>query len=47
MDRPHVEIEMAMKIKLVGLAAALVAMFGTAAAAATKVASTGCCPLCR
>jgi hypothetical protein len=36
-----------MKLKLVGLAAALVAMFGTAAAAATKMAATGCCPLCR
>jgi hypothetical protein len=38
---------MAMKMKLIGLAAALVAMFGTAAAAATKIGSTGCCPLCR
>lgn len=36
-----------MKMKLIGLAAVLVAMFGTAAAAATKMASTGCCPLCR
>jgi hypothetical protein len=44
---PHVEWEMAMKMKLIGLAAALVAMFGTVAAAATKIGSTGCCPLCR
>lgn len=36
-----------MKMQLVGLAAALVAMFGTVATAATKMASTGCCPLCR
>jgi hypothetical protein len=38
---------MMMKMKLFGLAAAFVTMFGTAAAAATKVAATGCCPLCR
>jgi hypothetical protein len=36
-----------MKMKLFGLAAAFIAMFGTAAAAATKMASTGCCPLCK
>jgi hypothetical protein len=34
-------------IALAMTSGALVAMFGTAAAAATKVASTGCCPLCR
>ena len=36
-----------MKMKLVGYAVALVALFSTAAAAATRVAATGCCPLCR
>ena len=36
-----------MKTKLLGLTAALVALVGPAAAAATKVAGTGCCPLCR
>ena len=36
-----------MKMKLFGLAAALVALFATTAAAATKVAASGCCPLCR
>jgi len=36
-----------MKAKLIGLAAALVALFATVAAAATKVAATGGCPLCR
>jgi hypothetical protein len=38
---------MAMKLRLLALATAFIAMFGTAAAAATKVAATGCCPLCR
>ena len=36
-----------MRIRLLGLAAALIAMFGTAAAAGTRLASTGCCPLCK
>jgi hypothetical protein len=36
-----------MKTKLLGLAAALAALFATTAAAATKVAATGCCPLCK
>jgi hypothetical protein len=36
-----------MKMRLLGLAAALVAVFGTAAAAATRVVSAGCCPLCK
>lgn len=38
-----------MKVKLVGLMAMVLAVFGTtAAAAATKViASGGCCPLCK
>jgi hypothetical protein len=36
-----------MKMRLFGLAAALVAVFGSAAAAATKIESTGCCPLCK
>lgn len=36
-----------MKAKLVGLMAMLLAVFGTTAAAATKVAGSGCCPLCR
>jgi hypothetical protein len=40
-------LEITMNVKLMGLAAAFVAMFGTAAAAATKLASTGCCPLCQ
>lgn len=39
----------AMKAKLVGLMAMVLAVFGTTpAAAATKVAASGgCCPLCR
>ena len=41
------EKEILMKMRLFGIAAALVAMSGTAAAAATKVAAAGCCPLCR
>jgi hypothetical protein len=36
-----------MKTRLLGWTAALVALFATAATAATKVAATGCCPLCR
>jgi hypothetical protein len=36
-----------MKTKTLGLAAALLALLATTAAAATKVAGTGCCPLCR
>jgi hypothetical protein len=36
-----------MKMKLAGMVAALIALFGTGAAAATKVAGTGGCPLCR
>jgi len=36
-----------MKAKLVGLMAVVVAVFGTTAAAATKVAASGCCPLCK
>ena len=36
-----------MKTKLFGVVAALMALFGTSAAAATKLAGTGGCPLCR
>jgi hypothetical protein len=36
-----------MKTKLLGLAAALLAMFATTATAATKLAGTGCCPFCK
>lgn len=36
-----------MKLKLLGYAAALLALFNTAAAAATKAAGSGGCPLCR
>lgn len=36
-----------MKAKLVGLMAMLLAVFGTTAAAATKAAGSGCCPLCK
>lgn len=36
-----------MKMRMLGIAVALVAMFGTVAAAASKVAAAGCCPLCR
>lgn len=36
-----------MKMRLAGIVAAFVAMFGTATAAATKMAATGCCPLCK
>ena len=36
-----------MKARLRGLMVALVAVFATTAAAATKVAATGCCPLCK
>ena len=35
------------KTKLFALTAAAVALLTTAAAAATKVAGTGCCPLCK
>lgn len=36
-----------MKTKLFGLAAALVALFTTTAAAASKLGATGCCPFCK
>lgn len=36
-----------MKMRLFGIAAALMALFGTTAAASTKLASTGCCPFCK
>lgn len=37
-----------MKLKLLGYVAALIALFGTAANAATKAAASGGgCPLCR
>jgi hypothetical protein len=36
-----------MKARLMGLMALLLAVFGTTAAAATRVAGTGCCPLCK
>jgi hypothetical protein len=36
-----------MKMRLLGLAAAFVALFGSVAAAATTASATGCCPLCR
>lgn len=36
-----------MKTKLLALTAAAFALFATAAAAATKVAGTGCCPFCK
>jgi hypothetical protein len=35
-----------MKIKLLTLTAAAVALFATTAAAAARVAAVGCCPLC-
>ena len=36
-----------MKTRLVGVMAMLVAVFGTTAAAATKLCGSGCCPLCK
>lgn len=36
-----------MKTEIFGLVAALLALLATTAAAATKVAGTGGCPLCR
>jgi hypothetical protein len=37
-----------MKAKLIGVLALALAVFGTTATAATKVAASGgCCPLCR
>lgn len=36
-----------MKTKLFALTAAAFALFATAATTATKVAGTGCCPLCK
>jgi hypothetical protein len=36
----------AMKARLVGLMAMLLAVFGTTAMAATTVGGSGCCPLC-
>jgi hypothetical protein len=36
-----------MKMKLSALAATFVALFGTAAAAATNAATICCCPFCR
>jgi hypothetical protein len=36
-----------MKTKVFGFAVALLALVSTAASAATKVAGTGCCPLCK
>ena len=40
--------EFDMKTKMIGIAAALVALFTTTAVAATKVAANGgCCPFCK
>jgi len=36
-----------MKARILGLSAALVALFATAATAATKLSGTGYCPFCR
>lgn len=36
-----------MKTKVFALLAAALGVFATTAAAATQVAGTGCCPLCR
>jgi hypothetical protein len=36
-----------MRNKLTALVAVLVALFTTTAAAATKVAESGCCPFCK
>ena len=47
MCRPTDE-ESEMKSKVLGIAAAMVALFTTTAVAATKVAeSGGCCPFCK
>lgn len=47
MDRYGTEKEIAMKSKLFALTAAVFAVFATTVTAATKLAGTGCCPLCR
>jgi len=36
-----------MKAKVLGLAMALIALVATGANAATKLAQSGCCPLCK
>lgn len=36
-----------MRTKFFALVASVFALFATTAAAATKVAATGCCPLCK
>lgn len=36
-----------MRKSLFAVAVAMLALFGTAASAAARIASTGCCPLCR
>ena len=36
-----------MRHRLMAVAAVLVALFTTTAAAATKVAESGCCPFCK
>lgn len=36
-----------MKTMLLGVAVVLLGIFTTSAVAATKLASTGCCPLCK
>jgi hypothetical protein len=46
MTRHYIE-RIAMKMKLLGLTTAMIAIFATAAAAATRLAATGCCPLCK
>jgi hypothetical protein len=47
MKRYGTERMMTMKTKVFALTTAAVAVFATTAAAATKLAGTGCCPLCR
>jgi hypothetical protein len=46
-DRYSNERTITMKTKLFALAATAFALFATTAAAATRVAATGCCPLCK
>jgi hypothetical protein len=36
-----------MKLRLMGLMAVMLAVFATTSAAATQLAGSGCCPLCK
>jgi hypothetical protein len=47
MGRYGTEKEIVMKTKWVAMTAAVFALFASTAAAATRLAGTGCCPFCK